>query len=154
MKLKTLDHYWKYVLVGLGILTIGLIFFYSRYPLTPKLSINGHTFTYEIAITPAQLSKGLGGHTPLAADHGMLFVFDRKEQFQFWMKDMTFPLDMIWIDDTKVVDISKNVPVPVTGQQLPIFSPKAPVNRVFEVNAGTADKLGLKEGDTVEYLRK
>jgi len=131
-----------------------LLIYYVKNPLTPKLSIEGNVFTYELAITPQEHEHGLSGRDPLPQNHGMLFVFDHKEQVSFWMKEMKFSLDMIWIDDNKIVDISKNVPAPIEGQRLPIYSPKKPVNRVFKVNAGTADKLGLKEGDTVTYLRK
>lgn len=138
------------VAVILGLLAI----YYKLHPLVPKLSINNHIFTYEIALTPQEVMKGLGDRDPLEENHGMLFVYDHKEQFQFWMKGMKFPLDMIWIDDNTVIDISKNVPVGIPGEQLPLYAPKQPVNRVFEVNAGTADKLGIKEGDRVEYLRK
>jgi len=143
--------------ISLGILIVlgtALAIYYLRYPLVPKLSINSHVFTYELAVTPMEVTKGLSGHAPLAENEGMLFVFDHKEQFHFWMKDMLFPLDMIWIDDTKIVDISKNVPMPIQGQQLPLYTPKVVVNKVFEVNAGTADRLGFKEGDTVIFLRR
>ena len=131
-----------------------LLLYYFKNPLTPKLSIEGKIFTYDLAITPQEHERGLSGRDPLPENHGMLFVFEHKEQFAFWMKEMKFSLDMIWIDDNKIVDISKNVPIPTAGQRLPIYSPKQVVNRVFEVNAGTADRLGLKEGDSVTYLRK
>lgn len=145
----------RIILLLIIIALCGLAAYYWQNPLTPKLSINGHVFTYELAVTPQEHAQGLSGHKPLAETEGMLFVFDHKEQFKFWMKDMTFPLDIIWIDDKKIIDISKNVPQPTNGQtQLPMYTPKNAANRVFEINAGLADKLGIKEGDTVEYLRK
>jgi uncharacterized membrane protein (UPF0127 family) len=128
--------------------------YYYINPLVPKLSINKHIITYELAITPAEIQQGLSGRDPLPENHGMLFVFNHKEQYTFWMKEMKFPLDMLWIEDNTVIDISKNVPIPVPDQTLPLFSPKRPANRVLELNAGTADKLGIKEGDVVTYLKK
>lgn len=143
----------KYILLAIILLIVVVGVFYWKRPLVPKLSINNHIFTYDLAITPEQLSQGLSGRDPLTDSHGMLFVFDHKEKFTFWMKDMKFPLDFIWIDDRKVVDITLNVPTPVEGQQLPVYSPKLPVNRVFEVTAGTVARYGIKEGDTVTYLK-
>ena len=69
---------------------------------------------------------------------------------------MNFPIDIIWIDEKTIVDISKNVPTPIISSlfDLPKYSPKRPVNIVFEVVAGTTDKLNIKEGDTVEFRVK
>lgn len=128
--------------------------YYYLNPLVPKLSINKHVITYELALTPAEITQGLSGREKLPEDHGMLFVFNHKEQYTFWMKEMKFPLDMLWIEDNTVIDISKNVPIPVPGQNLPLYSPKRPANRVLEVDAGTADRLGIREGDVVTYLKK
>jgi uncharacterized membrane protein (UPF0127 family) len=142
-------------LIAIGLLLgVFITLYYIKNPLMPKLSINNHVFTYEIAITPQEQMKGLSGRDLLPDNHGMLFVYNRKEQYAFWMNQMKFPIDIIWIDDTKVVDITKNVPTPAPGDQLPTYAPKRPVNRVFEVAAGTADRFGIKEGDEVTYLRK
>lgn len=143
--------------IFIGILLL-IAFAYGGYyffnPLTPKLQINNQVFTYEIAITDAQRQQGLSGRDPLPENHGMLFVFPNKAQHGFWMKDMKFALDFIWIDDTTVVDISENVPPPTPGQQPVALGPQKSVNRVLEVNAGTVQRTGIKVGDTVTYLRR
>ena len=79
----------------------------------------------------------------------MLFIFADKQVRQFWMKDMHFPLDMIWIDGDTIVDISENVPPPGAGEEPVIVYPKAPVDKVLEVNAGEVEKYGLKSGQRV-----
>jgi uncharacterized membrane protein (UPF0127 family) len=152
--MKIFNRYKNIIICGVLLLAAVMIVYYVRNPLEPRLAINSHVITYETAITSQQITHGLSDRDPLPENHGMLFIFDHKEQYSFWMKDMKFPLDMIWIDDKVIVDISKNVPVPVVGQNLPIYTPKRQVNRVLEVNAGTADRLGIKVDDTIEFLRK
>jgi hypothetical protein len=79
----------------------------------------------------------------------MLFILGSKGIPTFWMKDMNFPLDFIWIDDDQVVDVTKNVPPPSPGESLAIYSPKAPSNYVLELNAGTVDEYQISIGDKV-----
>ena len=70
---------------------------------------------------------------------------------RIWMKGMRFPLDLVWIDDDRVVDVTADVPdQPGTPDaQLPIYSPSQPANRVLEVNAGWAKRNGVQPGDRV-----
>lgn len=146
----------KFLLLAVGVGVVIFLFslvYYSKFPLGAKVQIRNTVFQVELAIKPEELVKGLGSRANMPKDHGMLFVFDHRDRFSFWMKDMEFPLDMIWIDDTKIVDISKNVPVQ-TGYPLPTFSPHVPVNRVLEINAGLSDKYGFQVGDTVTYLKR
>jgi len=102
----------------------------------------------DIADTNEERAKGLGGITSLAEDEGMLFVFDKKDTTpSFWMKDMLIPLDIIWINDSKVVRIDKNIP---NSDQTKLYNPGTPIDYVIEVNAGFSDKKGLKVGDSAE----
>ena len=129
-----------------------LVWYYWAHPLTTRVNINGNMFTVDLAITNKEKEKGLGYRDNLKADHGMLFVYQNKDRYGFWMKGMRFPIDIIWISDNTIVDISKNVPVATTGA-LPTYTPKEPVNKVFEVNAGTTDRLGIQIGDTIKILK-
>jgi len=133
------------------ILLAGTIWYYRVHPLTPTLRVAGHTFTIELALTSAEKEKGLGFRDVLPQDRGMLFVFDHKDRYPFWMKGMRFPLDILWIDDTTVVDVSENVPVATVGVY-PSYQPIKPVNKVLEVNAGVVKRFGISIGDTVEIL--
>jgi len=107
----------------------------------------------EIASTNEQMQKGLSGRDPLAEDEGMLFVFPEKDTLQsFWMKDMKFDLDFIWINDDKVVQTHENIKHPSPGtpdSKLEILTPKTPIDSVLEVNAGFVEKNNIKEGDSV-----
>lgn len=143
------------ILIPVGaILALTLIVYYTRNPLGPKIQIRDHVFHVELALTPKEQQQGLSGREKLQDKEGMLFVYQQKSQYQFWMKDMKFNLDFVWIDNNKVVDIMKNIPAPNPGEQPIIITPKAPVNRILEVNAGTIDTVGIQIGDTVTYLRK
>lgn len=95
-------------------------------------------------------SLGLGGRDTLLEDHGMIFVFEKKDLYAFWMKGMRFPLDMIWLNDNIVVDITKNAPVVKSGE-FPRYTSKSPANYVIEVNAGFTDKYNINIGDQVKF---
>ncbi len=142
-------------LAGAGLLVYGLL---SLRRVPPEfnqatVTINGHVFHVSLADTAAKRSQGLSGHSALRADEGMLFLFTAAFRYPFWMKDMLFPLDMIWIQGDRVVDITPNVPIPAAGQSiwtLPTYSPRTAADKVLEVNAGTAAADGLKIGDPAQ----
>jgi len=136
-----------------AIVFAGTVFYYAKNPLGVKIKIRDHQFRVDLAVTPKDHIQGLSGRTSLPQERGMLFIFETKQQYSFWMKDMNFPLDIIWLDDKTIVDISKNVPVAATYPP-PTYTPIKAVNRVLEINAGLADKYGFEVGDTVTYLKR
>ncbi len=143
----------KYVLpIGLACL-ISLICpeaqYASQYK-TAVLKLNNCSIQVEIVDTPAQKRRGLSGRKSLAENAGMLFIFERPDYYYFWMKDMNFPLDLIWIRDGKVVDITPHV-LPPAGpvRQLTRYRPSSPADWVLEVKAGMAEKCGVKVGDEI-----
>ena len=121
----------------------------------PVVTVGDTSFVVELAVTPAERSRGLSGHPPLADNEGMLFVFENEAKWTFWMKEMLFPLDMFWIDSgCVVVDITENAPKPEPGQalqDLPRYFPKTLAQYVLEVNAGTAQRTGIGIGDRVVF---
>ena len=127
-----------------------LSFLYTRsYP--DQVRLNGKVFNVEVVDTRVLLEKGLAGHQPLSNDEGMLFVFQTPEKYGFWMKDMTFPIDIFWIDDNRsVVHIEKSVS-PDTYPQ--IFYPEEKNLYVLETAAGQAEELNTKIGDKLEFIR-
>lgn len=115
----------------------------------PSVTINGHTLEVELARTAGEQQRGLSNHGPLMKNQGMLFVFSDKQTRQFWMKEMLFPLDIIWIDDDRIVKIDKNLP-PEGRNPKNLYSSGQPVNFVLEVNAGWADSHAILVGAQVE----
>lgn len=142
----------KYIAFALLLLAGITIWYYHAHPLVTQVEINGNKFIVELAITEAERQKGLGYRDSLADNRGMLFVYDHPEQHRFWMKGMRFPIDIIWIENKKIIDISANVPIS-DDVILPTYAPKLPVSQILELNAGTVDRLGIKIGDTVQILK-
>lgn len=104
-----------------------------------------------IAKSADEKMKGLSGRNSLPQNQGMLFLFDTKDKYGFWMKDMKFSIDIIYLDDNTVVYIVKNAPSSVQAPALTVYKPSKPANRVLELNAGQADKFGIKEGTTIKF---
>ena len=77
-------------------------------------------------------------------------VFDSNDMHGIWMKDMKFPLDLVWLDSSKkVVYIVKNAP-PETPTKT-VYVPKDPALYVIELPAGSVQKAGIKTGDTAVF---
>lgn len=129
---------------------------FSPFNNTPKINkvhIDNIDLKIEIADTAEARKKGLGGKDSLPSDSGMLFIFPKADYYNFWMKGMKFPIDIIWIKEKKVVAITKNVPPQVDGQldtDLPIYTPSEPIDSALEVNAGFTDAHNIKIGDSIE----
>ncbi len=105
-------------------------------------------FSIEIANTESAREKGLSGRDSLPEGAGMFFVFDSEQPLGFWMPDMKFPIDMIFLDSAyKIVDINENAQPCETREQCPTFVSKKPAKYVLEVNAGLVRKNNIKVGD-------
>lgn len=152
----------KKVLIFYGLLVLVIVvFFLSRgnsllnFGLggaTPTAKIGTKTYKLILAKTDVEKMKGLSDRKSLPADQGMLFLFPKKDTYAFWMKGMLFPIDIIYIDDNKIVDIVENAPAPAAGQDastLPIYKPGAAANYILEINAHQTSSNKIKKGDTV-----
>jgi hypothetical protein len=127
-----------------------IVFFWSIQPPT-QVCIDGKCFKVEIAKTPQQRERGLMYRDSLATNSGMLFVFEQEGNYPFWMKNTKIPLDMIWTNkDKKVVFIAKNVR-PCDVDQCPNIISDKTAMYVLEINAGLADKIGIKQGDGFDF---
>ncbi|MBI2645026.1 DUF192 domain-containing protein [Candidatus Uhrbacteria bacterium] len=105
----------------------------------------------EVAETPAEKTRGLSGRESLSKDQGLIFLFDTAAQYQFWMKNMKFPIDIIWIGaDKKVVDITENLD-PATYPKT--FSPNQSAQYILETNAFFTQTHGIRVGDDVDLSK-
>ncbi len=103
----------------------------------------------EIADTQALKNLGLSGRNSIDEDRAMLFVFNDSGYYGFWMKDMKFAIDIIWIDENKkIVHIAPNV-APDTYPES--FQSKGLAKYVLEVQAGLTKSKNIKVGDSVEF---
>ncbi len=117
---------------------------------TPSLSINGRVIYLEIADTEQKRTEGLSGRDSLPQNSGMLFVFDTPGQYEFWMNEMRFPLDFIWLNENKVVQTDENIPAPPKDALPAFIRPEYAVDKVLEVNAGFIKSASIKIGDEVK----
>lgn len=142
------------VIIGFGLvlgIIVILIYGYQRFisPVFVVIRFASVSVRAEVAATPQQHRKGLSGRSSLAHNHGMLFVFPDSAVRDFWMKDMQFPLDVLWIDDGEVRSISRQVPRPIHSDYIPRMSSGVPVRYVLEVPAKFAEINGISVGDSV-----
>lgn len=142
----------KILIFLMALLATFTVWYYWRNPLITKVRIRNQVFLVDVAVTSKEKERGLGHRDSLPPNHGMLFVYPQKGSYTFWMKEMRFPIDIIWIDGKTVVDITQNAPMS-TGTPLAEYRPKVAVDKVLEVNAGDVEKTGITIGDTMEILR-
>lgn len=117
--------------------------------------VGNNCFDVEIAENNFQRERGLMDRKILDQNKGMFFVFDKEDNYSFWMKNTLIPLDIIWINqDKKIVYISENTQPCLTswvGKTFfcPQINPQQNAKYVLEINAGLANKLNIKLGDYV-----
>ncbi len=110
-----------------------------------RISVGGVEVEVEIRDTPQERGQGLSGKTSLPDGEGMLFIFEKADGHGFWMKDMNFSIDIIWIDaNRKIVGIEENVS-PSTYPE--IFYPQTDILYVLEVPAGFAKRQNIEVGE-------
>lgn len=108
-------------------------------------------FNVEVADDALMRAKGLMHRTDLKKDQGMFFIFPALSLNPFWMKNTPLSLDIIFIsDDYRVLHVARATK-PYSDEQ--IWSPN-PYRYVLEVLAGTAEQIGLRNGDRIRYQTK
>lgn len=124
---------------------------------TPTVTIGNVRFRAELAFEASSRQKGLSDRDYLERGTGMLFIFKDRTASPFWMFNMRFPLDFVWISDQCiVVDITHSVPSPsedVHVKDLKLYAPQYPAAYNFEINAGEAKEFDLKLGERVTFSR-
>ena len=121
----------------------------------PQISFGSTTIDLLLAKTEGEREKGLGGLAALHPNQGMLFVFETPDLYPFWMKDMRFAIDIIWLDEKcTVVHLEKNVEPDTSPLQPKIYSPRKLSVYVLEVNAGFSDKHNITVGTRCKLLAR
>lgn len=137
-----------YASIAAAILGAVLFAVSSKNATGPWVVLGGERISVAIADTPKLQELGLSGHVKLAPNEGMLFIFPRAQNVPFWMKDMLFPLDIIWFDENhKLVDVWENA----NPSSYPeVRAPQKNAQYVLEVDAGFFQNHHLKIGDVLE----
>ena len=122
----------------------------SALPRGRVLFPDGARVSVDIVDTDATRQRGLMFRTSLAANEGMIFVFDVPGFYPFWMKNTLIPLDMLWLDpEGRVVSIASSVP-PCKSDPCPSYPPTADALYVVELVAGFARQHNVKVGDVLK----
>ncbi len=115
------------------------------------IAVDDTPIVVEVADNPQQHKRGLSGRNGLARGHGMLFLMEESGTPGFWMKDMKFPVDIIWIDEKGIiVDVSPAIS-PDTYPAL--YYPKTPVRFVLETESGFIQEHSISIGNRVSLRR-
>jgi uncharacterized membrane protein (UPF0127 family) len=111
--------------------------------------INNHRLNVAVADTTEERAQGLSSRDKLTAKEGMLFVFTAPDLYCFWMKDMNFPIDIIWLDENKkVVSLKENA----TPESYPeSFCPDTRAKYVLEVNVGKIKEWQISPGQQANF---
>jgi hypothetical protein len=122
-----------------------------------QVRIAGQDVKVELALSKEEQARGLSGREGLAEDEGLLFIFAKPGKYSFWMKDMKFPIDIIWLASaggeggkgTRVIFLIENA----QPESLPeSFASDMDARYVLEVSAGFAEKNNLRVGDAAEFV--
>src|SRR3989338_1411714 len=111
------------------------------------LKIGQAVFEIELADDQARRALGLSGRKFLPEGNGLFFIFEKPDLYPFWMKEMDFPIDIIWIDENKkIIDLTEDARPDSYPQT---FVSKNPALYVLDVNAGTIKKYEIKIGEEI-----
>ena len=122
-------------------------------PVPTRVCVKNKCFKVEIAVTGQEREIGLMNREHLALDSGMLFVFEKEDIYNFWMKNTLISLDIIWINgDNKIIFIKENAK-PCKVEKCELFGPDKKVKYVLEINGGLVKETGFKIGDVVEFKK-
>lgn len=138
-------------LVGAMVLFIGAItLLWSIARLNSNfVKIDDTTLIIEVADSPDQRARGLMGRLRLAKNHGMLFVFEDSQPRNFWNQDTLIPLDVVFIDGDRVVDVKQLPKFDAAAGPVTVTSTQ-PARHVVELNQGSA----VQVGDPIEITIK
>lgn len=114
-----------------------------------KALIKDKTFKLIIAKTREEKEIGLSGKESLPQDQGMLFPFEKEGFYSFWVKDMKFSIDIIYINKNRIITIYRNVQPLKKGELPNIYKPEEPADTVLEINGGLSQKYGFDKGNEV-----
>lgn len=126
----------------------------SFFPLkeNPTITINDHSFQVSVADSQKEKEIGLSETKSLPKNQGMIFLFEKPGFYSFWMKNMKMAIDIIYINDQKIVTIQDNVEPPKNPIESPIiYTSTEPSDKVLEIQAGLSRAYNFKKGDKVKY---
>ena len=135
----------------LVILVVLWVFVAGAMPHTTHARLGGYDLSLETLTTSSAREKGLSGRDGLGLHEGMLFVFPKDDRYGFWMKDMKFPIDILWLDAGYTIVDTVQAVQPDSYPQ--VYTPRVSARYVVELPAGFFVEHSLKIGNTLEILK-
>jgi uncharacterized membrane protein (UPF0127 family) len=112
---------------------------------------SGKVLQAEVMVSDEDRAMGLMFRPSLPQDHGMIFVFETPDFHGIWMKNCKFPIDIVWLDESRhVVHVAESVP-PCRAEPCPVYQPLRRASYVIELNAGQAAREKLFVGASVSF---
>lgn len=121
---------------------------------TEEIEIGGQTFTLELAFTQEARNRGLMFRKELAANRGMIFIFDQSIQSPFHMKNCLIDLDILFLHQNGTIVHITTMKAPPPGEPSELYYSRDFFRYAIELSAGTAERLQLKVGDKVKLPRR
>lgn len=139
------------MLIGCVVLLIGIGSTLVSHLLSSQTTVRlgDGVFQASLATTSQTREKGLSGTDQLAPDQAMLFVFDTNDRWGIWMKDMRYPIDVVWLDEEKQVVYSVSNMDPDSYPQ--VFTPSQAARYVVEFAAGTIASKAIHAGSQAQF---
>ncbi len=150
MELKRKKNIQKILKIFTFVLIILLLSSCNQKTKIVSLKIGTGKINAELATTMVERIRGLSNRKKLCNDCGMLFIHQRQSKHNYWMKDMNFPLDIIYIRDKQIVEVFKDVAIFNDEHKFTVISPQEKADKVLELNAGWCDKHKVRVGDRIE----
>lgn len=145
-----------FILIILAAGLFGIVLYQQYQKMADKNSITVFTasapvkINVEFAANPEEWQKGLMNRPSLPKNSGMFFAFNEEANRNFWMKDTLIPLDIIFISSKGLVNEITTLNPCQENEICPTYNSKSPAQYVLELNAGSALKWKIMEGDIVE----
>ncbi|MCA9365060.1 MAG: DUF192 domain-containing protein [Candidatus Moranbacteria bacterium] len=137
------------------IIVSGTLFFNRSWTKTDNdkniatIHIGAKKYNAEIVTSQEDQKKGLGQRKDMCQDCAMVFLFEKKDTYAFWMKDMLFAIDIIWVDGDKIVDYVQEI----DPKDKRIFTPKEGADMAVELKAGSVREEKFSIGQTVMLVK-
>lgn len=113
---------------------------------------DGTEIKAELAVTEEERVKGLMFRGEIKTDQGMLFIMEEEALHGFWMKNMKFPLDILWLNKQKrIVHMETRVP-PCKKPPCPVYQSEIPAKYVLELKAGSIEEYNLQLFDKIDFI--
>lgn len=142
----------NYKIIGLILISLALTGCQKQASSITQTCFENNCLSVEIAQTSKEKTTGLMNHTKLQQDRAMLFVYDKPRQIGIWMKNMDFPIDILWLDENlDIVHFVKNAPPCQPDQQCQSYVNQIPAQYVLELSPGLIEQFSLELGQTAEF---